>query len=244
MLLRCSRDPLDAHSPSGALTRTAGDVPDMPGAWYRAQHSGSARRSMARRAVLFGVVFGYRAGGCSAPLQGARAPRGASARAVLGGAHGGRRAHAARATRRASPDIGGDPCSVDGCAMPVYDAVVRLRPMLQVSDVAVASRWYQEVLGLTSGHGGDEFEMLLSGDEFVLQLHRLDAHEHGFVQPSAGETRGAGRRCGSRPRIDPRSMRCSTAPSPRGQPSSSDRIGIRKHITTRQRWSMLTGTSW
>lgn len=64
--------------------------------------------------------------------------------------------------------------------------------MLQVRDVALASRWYQEALGLTSGHGGDEFEMLFSGEEFVLQLHALDAHEHGFLQPDASAVRGAG----------------------------------------------------
>jgi catechol 2,3-dioxygenase-like lactoylglutathione lyase family enzyme len=74
----------------------------------------------------------------------------------------------------------------------VYDAAMRLRPMLQVSDVVVASRWYQDALGLTSGHGGDEFEMLYSGDDLVLQLHRLDGHEHGFLQPDVSAVRGAG----------------------------------------------------
>jgi catechol 2,3-dioxygenase-like lactoylglutathione lyase family enzyme len=69
---------------------------------------------------------------------------------------------------------------------------MRLRPMLQVSDVAAASRWYQETLGLSSGHGGDEFEMLFSGDDFVLQLHRIDAHEHGLLQPDVDHPRGAG----------------------------------------------------
>ena len=69
---------------------------------------------------------------------------------------------------------------------------MRLRPMLQVSDVALASRWYQEALGLTSGHGGHEFEMLFPGEEFVLQLHPFDAHEHGFLQPDASAVRGAG----------------------------------------------------
>jgi catechol 2,3-dioxygenase-like lactoylglutathione lyase family enzyme len=64
--------------------------------------------------------------------------------------------------------------------------------MLQVSDVARASRWYQDALGLASGHGGDEFEMLLSGNDVVLQLHRLDAHEHGFLQPDESDVRGAG----------------------------------------------------
>ena len=71
--------------------------------------------------------------------------------------------------------------------------------MLQVSDVVVASRWYQDALGLTSGHGGEEFEMLFSGDNMlfsgdnlVLQLHRLDAHEHGFLQPDDSDVLGAG----------------------------------------------------
>jgi catechol 2,3-dioxygenase-like lactoylglutathione lyase family enzyme len=67
-----------------------------------------------------------------------------------------------------------------------------LRPMLQVDDVAASSRWYQRSLGLRSGHGGDEFEMLFDGDQFVLQLHRLDASEHGMLSPAAGAGRGAG----------------------------------------------------
>lgn len=69
---------------------------------------------------------------------------------------------------------------------------MKLRPMLQVDDVAASSRWYQQVLGLTSGHGGDEFEMLFDGDEFVLQLHRLDAAEHGVLPAPTGAERGAG----------------------------------------------------
>jgi catechol 2,3-dioxygenase-like lactoylglutathione lyase family enzyme len=64
--------------------------------------------------------------------------------------------------------------------------------MLQVRDVAASSKWYQGAFGLRSGHGGDEFEMLFAGDEFVLQLHRLDAHEHGILQPGTDGVRGAG----------------------------------------------------
>ena len=64
--------------------------------------------------------------------------------------------------------------------------------MLQVTDVAASSAWYQNALGLRSGHGGDEFEMLFDGDEFVLQLHRLDAHEHGILQADVDGTRGTG----------------------------------------------------
>ena len=57
--------------------------------------------------------------------------------------------------------------------------------MLQVSDVVAASEWYQQTLGFVSGHGGDEFEMLYAGEPYatplLLQLHRWDAHEHGFL---------------------------------------------------------------
>jgi catechol 2,3-dioxygenase-like lactoylglutathione lyase family enzyme len=64
--------------------------------------------------------------------------------------------------------------------------------MLQVADVAASSRWYQSAVGLRSGHGGDEFEMLFDGDDFVLQLHGLDAHEHGILQAGTDASRGAG----------------------------------------------------
>jgi catechol 2,3-dioxygenase-like lactoylglutathione lyase family enzyme len=64
--------------------------------------------------------------------------------------------------------------------------------MLQVVDVEASSQWYQNVLGLTSGHGGAEFEMLMHGDEHLLDLHRLDAHEHGFQTLESGEPRDAG----------------------------------------------------
>jgi len=58
-------------------------------------------------------------------------------------------------------------------------------PMLQVQDVAASSAWYQRAFGFVSGHGGDEFEMLFAGEPYatplVLQLHRWEAHEHGFL---------------------------------------------------------------
>jgi catechol 2,3-dioxygenase-like lactoylglutathione lyase family enzyme len=60
--------------------------------------------------------------------------------------------------------------------------------MLVVTDVEASSRWYQDVLGLTSGHGGAEYEMLLFDGELVLQLHATDAHEHPQLgaPPSSG----------------------------------------------------------
>ncbi|MGH9134953.1 MAG: VOC family protein [Ilumatobacteraceae bacterium] len=62
---------------------------------------------------------------------------------------------------------------------------MRVVPMIQVADVVASSAWYQRALGLVSGHGGDEFEMLFAGEPYasplLLQLHRWDAHEHGFL---------------------------------------------------------------
>jgi catechol 2,3-dioxygenase-like lactoylglutathione lyase family enzyme len=62
---------------------------------------------------------------------------------------------------------------------------MKLSPMLQVADVEASSRWFQQALGLVSGHGGDEYEMLFAGQPYVtplmVQLHRWDAHEHGFL---------------------------------------------------------------
>ena len=52
------------------------------------------------------------------------------------------------------------------------------QPLIAVRDVPSTSQWYQRVLGLTSGHGGPEYEQLMSGASLVLQLHHWDAHEH------------------------------------------------------------------
>jgi catechol 2,3-dioxygenase-like lactoylglutathione lyase family enzyme len=57
------------------------------------------------------------------------------------------------------------------------------QPMIVVHDVEATSAWFQRALGLCSGHGGPEYEMLMSGDRLVLQLHRWEAHEH----PHLGE---------------------------------------------------------
>ena len=45
-----------------------------------------------------------------------------------------------------------------------------------------SSRWYQELLGLRSDHGGPHYERLLAGGTLVLQLHdRKVAHDHGRI---------------------------------------------------------------
>ncbi len=55
---------------------------------------------------------------------------------------------------------------------------VRPQPLLAVRDVERSSRWYQLVLGATSGHGGPEYEQLLVDGVMVAQLHRLEVSHH------------------------------------------------------------------
>jgi predicted enzyme related to lactoylglutathione lyase len=54
--------------------------------------------------------------------------------------------------------------------------------MIAVRDVEASSRWYQQLLGLRSDHGGPEYERLLADGVLVLQLHRRDVeHHHGLI---------------------------------------------------------------
>jgi len=66
------------------------------------------------------------------------------------------------------------------------------QPLLAVHDVPASSRWYQDVLGAKSGHGGDEYERLVVDDELILQLHAIEeAHHHGGLA-TAGVQLGNG----------------------------------------------------
>jgi catechol 2,3-dioxygenase-like lactoylglutathione lyase family enzyme len=66
-------------------------------------------------------------------------------------------------------------------------------PMIFVDDVQAASRWFQDVLGLKSAHGGPHYEMLMDADgALALQLHHADAEEHGGARLPTGSARGAG----------------------------------------------------
>lgn len=69
---------------------------------------------------------------------------------------------------------------------------VRTQPMLVLADVPAGSRWFQEVIGLTSGHGGSEYEMLMSDGEIVVQLHNRDVHEHAHLGDPTDASRGNG----------------------------------------------------
>ena len=55
------------------------------------------------------------------------------------------------------------------------------QPMLTCRSVSTSSDWYQRTLGLTSAHGGDEYEMLMFDGALVLQLHETDAPEHPYL---------------------------------------------------------------
>ncbi|MBT8489157.1 MAG: VOC family protein [Gemmatimonadetes bacterium] len=65
-------------------------------------------------------------------------------------------------------------------------------PMLVVQDVPASSRWYQDLLGVTSAHGGDEFEMLMAGKDLILTLHHRDVDEHPVIADPSDETPGRG----------------------------------------------------
>jgi catechol 2,3-dioxygenase-like lactoylglutathione lyase family enzyme len=59
---------------------------------------------------------------------------------------------------------------------------VRPQPLISVTDVERSSRWYQQLLGCQSGHGGDEYERLMDGETLVMQLHRFEVeHHHGRI---------------------------------------------------------------
>ena len=59
--------------------------------------------------------------------------------------------------------------------------------MIAVRDVEASSRWYQQLLGLRSDHGGPDYERLLAGDTLVLQLHHRDVeHHHGRIAHGGG----------------------------------------------------------
>lgn len=61
------------------------------------------------------------------------------------------------------------------------------QPLIAVRDVEASSRWYQQVLGTQSGHGGAEYERLVSEGRLILQLHHWDAHEHPHLgRPERG----------------------------------------------------------
>lgn len=66
------------------------------------------------------------------------------------------------------------------------------QPMITVRSVPDSAKWYQQVLGFESAHGGDEYEQLVSGGRLVLQLHNLepDMNHDALLKP--GDVPGQG----------------------------------------------------
>ncbi len=69
---------------------------------------------------------------------------------------------------------------------------MRSEPMLGVKDVEKSSSWYQRLLGCRSGHGGNEFDMLMHDDAVLLLLHRRSNDHHGFLREAPDGSVGNG----------------------------------------------------
>jgi catechol 2,3-dioxygenase-like lactoylglutathione lyase family enzyme len=70
---------------------------------------------------------------------------------------------------------------------------MRAQPLLVVRDVEASSRWYQQVLGCQSAHGGPEYERLVAPDgTLIMQLHHWDAEHHHGSMGDPDELRGNG----------------------------------------------------
>ena len=52
------------------------------------------------------------------------------------------------------------------------------QPLIVVRDVSASSRFYTALLGADCGHGGEEYEQVVSEGEIVLQIHHIDVEDH------------------------------------------------------------------
>lgn len=64
--------------------------------------------------------------------------------------------------------------------------------MIVCADVPASSRFYCDVFGFESGHGGDEYEQLLHDGEIIMQLHDDDTDDHHGALRSDGGDLGNG----------------------------------------------------
>lgn len=59
-----------------------------------------------------------------------------------------------------------------------HGATARPQPLIVVADVEASGRWYRQLLGCASGHGGPHYERLFAGDRLILQLHHREIEDH------------------------------------------------------------------
>jgi catechol 2,3-dioxygenase-like lactoylglutathione lyase family enzyme len=70
---------------------------------------------------------------------------------------------------------------------------MRPQPLISVVDVVRSSRFYQQLLGCESAHGGEEYERLVRDGTLVLQLHSFDVeHHHGKIGDRSARPYGNG----------------------------------------------------
>jgi catechol 2,3-dioxygenase-like lactoylglutathione lyase family enzyme len=55
---------------------------------------------------------------------------------------------------------------------------MRPQPLIAVHNVEASSRWYQQLLGCQSAHGGPNYERLVANDALVFQLHHFAVEDH------------------------------------------------------------------
>ena len=65
--------------------------------------------------------------------------------------------------------------------------MVRTETIIAVKNVSESSVFYQKLLGCSSAHGGDTFEILKDGDTVILCLHKWGEHEHPTMIDSEKE---------------------------------------------------------
>jgi hypothetical protein len=69
---------------------------------------------------------------------------------------------------------------------------MKAQPLIAVHDVERSSRWYRQLLGCQSGHGGNEYEQIVKDGEIVLQLHAWDVHGHPNLCNTSAAPHGFG----------------------------------------------------
>jgi catechol 2,3-dioxygenase-like lactoylglutathione lyase family enzyme len=61
----------------------------------------------------------------------------------------------------------------------LWGSDMRSQPLICCTDVEASSRWYQQLLGCRSDHGGKHYERLLAPDgRLILQLHCFETEDH------------------------------------------------------------------
>ena len=51
-------------------------------------------------------------------------------------------------------------------------------PLIVSHECSTSSRFYTQLLGVESGHGGDEYEQVVGDGEILLQIHAIDVVDH------------------------------------------------------------------